>query len=342
MKLTGIALAAAGVVAGYGVERVVLGRQRHRPDPEELESFRPPQDALHRNVPTDDGGEVHVVEMGEGRPLVLLHGITLSALSWHYQLLDLSDRYRVLALDHRGHGKSRAGSDPWSLERLARDLRQVLEELDLRDAVLVGHSMGGMTVLRFALDHPCVVSDRVAGLVLLSTAGAAIHRLAAWSALTKTVTPRVARGLALAERARGSLFPSSDLSHLVFRLGVGRGTSPTLVELNRLMTVATPVSVWGELLADVIGFDVLDKLGSVTVPAVVFVGTADLLTPPSAARKVAAALPNARPLEVFPGAGHLLMLERREDVNRRIERFVENLGPSGAVAPPASEESAGG
>lgn len=342
MKLAGIALAAAGVVAGYGVERVVLGRQRRRPDAEELESFRPPQDALHRNVPTDDGGEVHVVDMGAGRPLVLLHGITLSALSWHYQLLDLSDRYRVLALDHRGHGKSRAGSDPWSLGRLAQDLRQLLEELDLRDAVLVGHSMGGMTILRFAVDHPGVLGDRVAGLVLISTAGGAIHRLAAWGALTKTVTPRVARGLALADRTRGGLFPSSDLSHLVFRLGVGRGASPTLVELNRLMTAATPVSVWGELLADVIGFDVLDELRDVRVPAVVFVGTADLLTPPSAARKLVAALPNARPLELFPGAGHLLMMEQREEVNRRIERFVDSLPPSGAMAPPASEESGGG
>ncbi len=342
MKLAGIALAAAGVVAGYSAERVLLGRERHRPDPDALQSFRPPEHALHRHVPTDDGGEVHVMELGAGRPLVLLHGITLSTLSWHYQLLDLSDRYRVLALDHRGHGKSRAGSDSWSLERLARDLGQVLEELDLRDAVLVGHSMGGMTTLRFAVDQPRMLEERVAGLVLMSTAGGAIHRLAAWGALTKTVTPRVARGLALAERARGGLFPSSDLSHLVFRLGVGRGASPTLVELNRLMTAATPVSVWGELLADVIGFDVLDELGKVTVPAVVLVGTADLLTPPSAARKLVAALPNARPLELFPGPGHLLMMERPDDVNQRIRRFVDGLGSSDAMAPTASEELPGG
>lgn len=336
MKLGGIALAAAGLVAGYGVERVLLGRQRHQPDPEQLESFRPPQDARHRHVATDDGGEVHVVDVGprhtdqgaatgSARPLVLLHGITLSTLSWHYQLQHLSERFRVLALDHRGHGKSRSGSASWSLGRLAADLVQVLEELDLRDAVILGHSMGAMTTLRFAVDRPDVVAERVAGLVLLSAAAGPVNRLVAWGALTKTVTPRAARGLALAERARGGLFPSSDLSHLVFRLGMGRGASPTLVELNRLMTAATPVSVWGELLSEVIGFDVMDKLQEVKVPAAVFVGASDLLTPPSAARKLVAALPDARPLEVFPGAGHMLMMERWEEVNERIGRFVDSL-----------------
>jgi len=334
VKLHTVGLAAAGLAAGYAAERMLLGRPRHRPDPEQLESFRPPPQALHRHVATDDDGEVHVVETGAGsggRPLVLLHGITLSTLSWHYQLADLSDRFRVLAVDHRGHGQSRAGTAAWSIDRLACDLVHVLEDLDLRHAVVVGHSMGGMTALRFAIDHPRVVAERVAGMVLMSTAASPVHRLAAWKALTRVVTPRATRGLALAERARGGLFPTNDLSHLVFRLGMGKGASPTLIELNRLMTAATPVSVWGELLSGVIGFDVIDALHELTVPAVVFVGTADLLTPPAAARKLVDALPEARPLELFEGAGHMLMLERREEVNERIERFVASLpAPSGA------------
>lgn len=337
MKVHSVALAAAGLVAGYGVERLVMGRARHRPDVDELESFRPPQDARHRHVTTDDGGEVHVVEVGEGRPLVLLHGITLSTLSWHYQLLDLSDRFRVLAVDHRGHGQSRAGSTGSSLERLARDLLHVVEDLDLRDAVIVGHSMGGMTALRFAIDHPQVLDERVAGLVLMSTAASPVHRLAAWKAFTRAVTPRATRGLTLAERARGGLFPSTDLSHLVFRLGMGRDASPTHVELNRLMTAATPVSVWGELLSGVIGFDVLDELQEVQVPALVMVGTADLLTPPAAARKLVAALPQARPLEVFAGAGHMLMLERRHEVKRVIAHFVDSLSTSDSGGTRAAE-----
>lgn len=326
MKLRNVALAAGGLAAGYAVERLLLGRDRHRPDPDELNSFRPPADAEHLLIPTSDGGELHVVARGEGRPLVLLHGVTLSALTWHYQILDLADRFRVLAADHRGHGTSKAGSGNWGMDRLGLDVRELIETLDLRDCVVVGHSMGGMALLQFAIDHPDVLRDRVSGIVLMSTTAGPVHRLAGWKAISDLITPSARRGLALADRVPGGIFPSTDLSYLVFRLGMGSRPSATHVELNRLMTAATPVSVLGELMAGgVMSFDVRDRLADVDVPAAVFVGTRDLLTPPSAARALARGLPAARPLEVFPGAGHMLMLECREDVNDRIERFVKEL-----------------
>ncbi len=84
---------------------------------------------------------------------MLLHGITFSARTWTYQFEDLALRYRLLAVDQRGHGASKGGTGKWDLGRLALDLAELLERLDLRDAVLVGHSMGGMVALRFALDH---------------------------------------------------------------------------------------------------------------------------------------------------------------------------------------------
>ena len=89
---------------------------------------------------------------------------------WGYQLRDLSDRCRVLAVDLRGHGESRAGSAGFGLDLLAEDLRTVLEALDLRDAIVVGHSMGGMTLMQFCADHPDVLDERVAGVVFLATA----------------------------------------------------------------------------------------------------------------------------------------------------------------------------
>jgi pimeloyl-ACP methyl ester carboxylesterase len=325
VKLRTVALAAGSVAAGYAAERLLLGRARRSIDPCSLAAFRPPEDAVHHDVALSDGGRLHVVERGTGRPLVLLHGITLSALTWHYQLHDLADRYRVLAVDHRGHGTSSAGDGNWDLERLALDVRELLEHLALRDAVLVGHSMGGMVTLRFALDHAEALSEHVAGLVLMSTSGGPIHRFAAWRALSDAVTPSVKRGLALGDRVPGGLFPASDLSHLLFRVGLGKDASPEHVELNRLMTASTPVSVWSELMGGVVGFDVRDRLHEIDVPAVVFVGTRDVLTPPAAARELVAGLPMARPLEAFIGAGHMLMLERRVDVADRIERFVKDL-----------------
>jgi pimeloyl-ACP methyl ester carboxylesterase len=323
VKLRTVALVAGGAAAAFAAERALVGRARRRLDPETLDAFRAPEDAVHHHVGLSDGGSLHVVERGAAgaQPLVLLHGITLTAETWHYQLRDLADRYRVLAVDHRGHGASKPGTDPWAMGRLATDVRELLEDLDLRDAVVVGHSMGGMVTLQFALDHSDVVRDRVAGLVLMSTSASPVQGFGAWRALT----PSIRRGLAVGDRLPGGLFGERDLSTLVFRLGMGSKAAPEHIELNRRMTASTPVSVLGELLSGVAGFDVRDRLPEIDVPAVVFVGTRDLLTPPSLARRIVAGLPRARPLEVFPGAGHMLMLERHEDVADRIDRFVAGL-----------------
>jgi pimeloyl-ACP methyl ester carboxylesterase len=160
---------------------------------------------------------------------------------------------------------------------------------------------------------------------LLSTSGTPVHRLAAWKALTDAVTPSVKRGLALGDRLPGGMFPASDLSYLVFRIGMGKGASPEHVELNRVMTASTPVSVWSELMSGVVGFDVHERFHEIRVPALVLVGTRDLLTPPAAARAMVAGLPGARPLVAYPGAGHMLMLERRREVGEELVRFAASL-----------------
>lgn len=327
MRYRKLGLAAAGVGAAIAAERLFVGRVRRRLDPAAVDAFRFPHAAVHHEVPTSDGGTMHVVDHGdaEGRPIVLLHGITLSALTWHYQLLDLPDRYRLLAVDLRGHGSSVAGAAEWHLDRLATDLAELFDHLDVRDAVLVGHSMGGMVALRFALDHSATFTERVAGLVLMSTSGGPVVRLAAYQALTDAITPPARYALALGDRIPGGMFRANDLSYLIFRLGMGADPAPEHVELNRLMTAGTPVTVWSELITHVAGFDVRDRLGEIDAPALVLVGTRDLLTPPASARKLVAGLPQAQPLVAFPGAGHMLMLERRAEVAEQLERFAASL-----------------
>lgn len=328
MKLRKLALAAAGVGAAITAERLLVGRPRKRLDPAAVAAFRFPDDAVHHTIPTTDGGAIHVVERGSGRPIVLLHGITLSALTWHYQFEDLADDHRIVAVDLRGHGTSTPGDAAWDLDRLAADVAQVLEHLDLRQAVLVGHSMGGMVALRFAVDRADVLAERVAGLVCMSTSGGPVVRLAAYQALTDAVVPLTKKALALGERVPGGMFAANELSYVIFRLGMGRNPAPEHVELNRLMTAGTPVSVWSELLSHIAGFDVRDRLGEVDVPAMVMVGTRDLLTPPALARQLVEGLPRAEPLAAFVGAGHMLMLERRAEVGERLRSFAVGLGPA--------------
>lgn len=326
MRYGKLAAAAVGLGTAIAAERLLIGRPRRRIDPAVVETFRFPADAVHHSVPTADGATLHVVERGSGQPIVLLHGITLSARTWHYQFEDLADRHRLFAVDLRGHGTSTHGEDEWDLARLAGDLADVFAHFDLRDAVLVGHSMGGMVALRFALDHADVLRERVAGLVLMSTSGGPVVRLAAFQALTDAVTPVAKKAMALGDRIPGGMFASNDLSYLIFRLGMGRDVAPEHVELNRLMTAGTPISVWSELIGHVAGFDVRDRLGEIDLPVRVMVGTRDLLTPPAFARQLVAKLPRAEPLAAFVGAGHMLMLERRVEVAEGLRAFAASVG----------------
>ena len=134
--------------------------------PDEL--FDLPDDRHHRrHRPT--AGRSTPSSGATGRPLVLLHGITLRADVWAPQFHQLADRYRVIAVDLRGHGESAAGADGLGIGRLGDDLATVLTALDLRDAIVVGHSMGGMTLMQFCGAHPDVLAERVAGLVFMAT-----------------------------------------------------------------------------------------------------------------------------------------------------------------------------
>ena len=101
---------------------------------------------------------------------MLSHGVTLSVRTWVKQMESLpAAGFRTIAFDHRGHGDSSIGTDGHTLDTLADDMRCVVEGLDLRDAVLVGHSMGGVAAQLFCLRHPDVAAERMAGIVLLST-----------------------------------------------------------------------------------------------------------------------------------------------------------------------------
>ncbi|HEX4863861.1 MAG TPA: alpha/beta fold hydrolase, partial [Acidimicrobiales bacterium] len=164
---------AAAAVAGLGLAtaggRLLLHQSaksiRSRTDEELDPLYELPQDVEHHDIVSTDGGTIHLIERGDGRPLLLIHGITLQAGVWAPQFHLLADRYRVIAMDVRGHGRSVAGSDGFGRKIAARDVATVVEHFDLRDTIIVGHSMGGMILMEFAGDFPELLAERVAGLV---------------------------------------------------------------------------------------------------------------------------------------------------------------------------------
>jgi pimeloyl-ACP methyl ester carboxylesterase len=324
-------LVGVGVAAGAGVAFVAaregekrLAAKLRRPDsPEVAARFRMPEGVEHRELTTYDGGTLHVAEKGHGRPLVLVHGVTLTSEVWAPQFNQLSDHFRVVAIDVRGHGRSVAGSDGYGRDKAAQDLATLLTELDLRGAVVVGHSMGGMILGQFCTNHAEVLNSHVAGLVFMDTAV---------SQLVPPVLGPVAGRLGaflVSRQEAGKKVPTmtsgpEERNWLSVRLAFGAHAPTTAVDQVRDMVAAFPPEASLPSWVDLLGHDATEGLGRVTIPAMILVGSRDLLTPVYAARRIAAALPHAE-LHVLPGAGHQLMQERPDEVAELLRDFTAKL-----------------
>jgi pimeloyl-ACP methyl ester carboxylesterase len=246
----------------------------------------------------------------------------------------LADRYRVVALDLRGHGRSTAGSAGFGLDRLADDIAEALTMLDLRDAIVVGHSMGGMALLRFARRHRSLLDDRVAGLVLVATTADPVLGFGSSTAF---------RGLAGVLRIPGERIGwgrvpayrpgADDFNFGIVRLSFGADAAPRHVEVTRQMLAAMDREAFHRSFLGLLDNDELDHLAAIDLPTTVVVGSRDLLTPPRVARRLAAAIPGAE-LVVVDGAGHQLMLERPAELASVIDTLVARVEASRSAASP--------
>ena len=317
--------AISGLVGvGFAAEKTVARRLRRQEDPGVDTPIVAEYDRSYR-LPSHDGGEIFVVEKGEGPVIVLSHGVILSVRTWAKQLTGLSAAgFRVVAFDHRGHGESTVGDSGHTIENLGADVRTVIEGLDLHDVVLVGHSMGGVAVQSFCLDHAEVARDRVAGIVLLSSLTrsflAGVPRLAAATTWTADHLPDGAGML----RAR-------DLGLAVSRLGFGRNPVASQVEATRQMILDTKTGTRRDAVAALAGLDLSDQIGAIDRPTLIICGTADLITPLAESRRMARRIPGAR-LEVVDGGGHMLMFERATLVDGLIADFARSVQESVAEA----------
>jgi pimeloyl-ACP methyl ester carboxylesterase len=269
-------------------------------------------------VTTDDGAilHAHVAGAGDGRPVVMAHGWTESCEVWAAVARRLVERgHRVVLYDQRGHGSSTFGEEGFGVSRLGKDVRAVLEQFDLRDAVLVGHSMGGTSVQAFAVEHPDAAAGRVSGLVLVATAahgmgGLPSDRLIRWIAASPSV-----------DRAFRRAGP------LMTRCSVGKVVCYPHLRYAANSWLNTPAEVRLGCVAELQTVDLRSGLADVQLPAAVIVGSRDTLTPPRLGRALAAALPHATLVEV-PGMGHMLPLEIPDQVADLIQATLERAADS--------------
>ncbi|MET9363692.1 alpha/beta hydrolase [Streptomyces sp. NPDC006632] len=284
--------------------------------------YAPPAPDRVLTAHSADGTPLHVEVHGpDGAPAVVLaHGWTCSTAFWAAQIRELAGQCRVIAYDQRGHGRT-AAADVCSTEALADDLEAVLRATLApgERAVLAGHSMGGMTLMA-AAGRPALREHAAA--VLLCSTGAS--RLVAESRVVPIRAGRVRTGLTRRILGSGApLGPVTPLAKKVLRYAtMGPGASPDKVEACARIVHACPRRVrkaWSYVLEEL---EVDARVRELTLPAVVVAGSADRLTPPVHARRIAAALPDCRSLDVLTGVGHMTPIEAPDIITEKIRALV--------------------
>ncbi|MFF0720559.1 alpha/beta fold hydrolase [Verrucosispora sp. NA02020] len=343
--LVGAALgvAAAGLAAGVATERALVRRLKADPaDPYVDEVFGEQHyDAAHR-LELPDGTDVHVEVVEPIRPVagnptvVLVHGFCLDMGTFHFQRKMLAGRgeHRIVAYDQPGHGRSgRLEGGEYDLVALGHTLRRVIDEVAPDGPlVLIGHSMGGMTIMSLAELYPEMFDDRVVGTVLMATSGGLLAetKLVAPALLGRVGAPvlytagYVTRyGGTVIDRARKS---TSNVAWLLTRrYGFGtRKPSPSLVSYVEEMnsrTSADTVTRYLRTLATHSRFPALAALED--TPVLVIVGDKDMITPVTHSEEIVRRLPHAEFVKIHD-SGHVVMLEHADEVNIAVSRFLDS------------------
>ncbi|WP_326722543.1 MULTISPECIES: alpha/beta hydrolase [unclassified Streptomyces] len=284
--------------------------------------YAPPVPARELTAVSADGARLHVEVHGpEGLPAVVLaHGWTCSTAFWAAQIRDLAADHRVIAYDQRGHGRSPA-SDACGTDALADDLEAVLAATLApgEKAVLVGHSMGGMTLM--AASARPRFREHAAAVLLCSTGSS---RLVAESRVVPMRAGRLRTRITKSVLgSRAPLGPVTPLARRILKYAtMGPGSSPGMVDACARIVHSCPRRVrhaWSVVL-DLLDLD--DGVRELAVPTAVVVGTADRMTPAVHARALVAALPNCVGLTELTGLGHMTPVEAPELVTGRIRELT--------------------
>jgi pimeloyl-ACP methyl ester carboxylesterase len=318
-----LSLGAAGVMAAMAARdaRAVAA------DPARLWLTEPPE-GRKLDVRSADGTRLHVDVLGpdDAPTVVLVHGWTCCREFWAPQLNTLADRYRLVAFDLRGHGRSEApkGGD-FSAEALADDLSAVLAATlpDGEKALLVGHSLGAMSIVSWAGRHPEEVPQRAAAAMLLSTGTSDLITesliLKPPAGLSKPAAAVSGRVMALAV-PYGSRNPVAN--RIVRYVALSKQASPAQVAFCERIVLAADRR-WRAATARTLSkLDLTAAIEHLAAPTLVLGGSADRLTPPVLSERLAERLPQLVTRVELPGVGHMSPVEAPETVNRWIDRMA--------------------
>ncbi|AGZ39257.1 alpha/beta fold hydrolase [Actinoplanes friuliensis] len=338
-----IGVAAAGLATAFAVERVLVRKSLNAPgDPHADEGFGDQRFDTELTVTAADGTDLHV-EIVEprtdaGKPtIVFVHGFALDMGTFYFQRQALTERgdQRLVFYDQPGHGRSsRLQSGDYDIAALGKSLAAVLDAtVPDGHIILVGHSMGGMTIMAFAEQYPEWFGNRVTGVVLMSTSAGLVDKtkLGIQSLVARASAPFFPIWGGAARLGGGAIdkarYASSDLAWLLTRrYGFGDARpSPSLVTFVEQMNSKTSVETLTKYLHTLYTHNRFPALSALRgVPVLVLVGTKDYLTPVTHSEEILRHLPEAELVKI-DNSGHVVMLEKADEVNAALIPFLEKI-----------------
>ena len=329
------ALAAGGIAMGIELERRIVAKRIGRNSQADLEEFF----SLRSDGPdvtTPDGVVLHT-EVDEGPAdeftLVFVHGYGLNLDCWHFQRLHFRGQLRQVLYDQRSHGRSgRSEAELCRIPQLGEDLYQILQEV-VGDTpmVLIGHSMGGMTIMRLAQSRPDLFGSQVLGVALFCTSAGDIANHSPIRGIPGRTFHRIAEPLMaglnrIPELVAQGRRAGSDLGYVVTRrLAFGPDVPPSYVDFASEMLAEIPLEVVADYYP---AFDDLDEFRALeivsSVPTVVVGGENDVITPIEHTARIIDLLPKAEAIRV-ENCGHLGMIEKHEIFNDALDRLLERV-----------------
>ncbi|GAA0795614.1 alpha/beta fold hydrolase [Spirilliplanes yamanashiensis] len=338
-----VGLAAAGLATAFAVERTLVRRsQKAGGDPWKDEPFGDQPHDASLTVTAHDGTDLHVeiIEPREDKglpPVVFVHGFCLDMGTFYFQRKMLAERgdRRLIFYDQPGHGRSsRLESGEYDIAALGESLRAVLDAtVPDGPVVLVGHSMGGMTIMAFAEKYATWFGDRVHGVVLMATSGGLVEKtkIGLPSLVARASAPLLPLVNGAARLSGGTIdkarAASSDLAWLLTRrYGFGEPKpSPRLVSFVEAMNSKTSADTVAKYLRTLYTHARWPALAALReTPTLVLVGTKDYITPQTHSEEILRHVPDAEFAKI-ENSGHVVMLEHADQVNDILLNFLEKV-----------------
>jgi pimeloyl-ACP methyl ester carboxylesterase len=242
---------------------------------------------------------------GKGRPIVFIHGWAASHQFWKNQIQEFQDSYRILAYDLRGHGDSNKPKTGYQVSNHITDLAALLAREKISHPVLIGHSLGGMIALQYALEYPSSPS----ALVLVGTNPHPVPTM------KRSIQFSLLSWIISISRSRAAKFTRTQI--------FAPDVDPALVEWVNQDSLRTPTHVIRQTLKAVKGFNVIERLSEIECPTCIINGEYETAVDSETVSQMLQLMPQAEFVSI-PGSGHNVMLEKADAFNEALASFLRS------------------